>query len=564
MTDNVSVSISADIADLQDQFAEARTTVSDLADELNRLGEQAQTAGEMLDRDATEGASKAFATVAASAREYLEVLAQLTHVDRPSEDPADEMLDARIAVLKSEEKKIQNTLPQSLDGYQVPTKVPIPEVQAPVIDIADPQKAQGQANRAADIARHLTEEIAQSDEQLALKQIAAAQQANNFELQMGEESLEQWKRNAREEADAKLSAELAFLDKKLVADQGNALAFQKDLDQIRAAYQEHDNRLAALDQQYQEKKRQQDQTALQDRIQSDNTEYQDTVSRLNSEITQHQISAQQRREAEVALATSVKQAELAMFDATHQGLVKGTTAWNEAVKQRQAIVDTFNRRVKTADDQLTSEEQQKWTQLGNSIRSSFNSAIDSMLFQGKTFGQAMLTVAQGVVKAFLEMGEKIAEDWIEKQIESIFVTKSAQATSALGQITDNAAVAASGAAAATAAIPIVGPELAPAAAASTFADTMSWASALGLAVGAWEIPQDMRAIIHKGEMVVPRTFAEGLRGARGFGGGDVSMHYAPTINAREPATLSQMLTRESGEMLAWLNRQFRNGALRSA
>jgi hypothetical protein len=43
---------------------------------------------------------------------------------------------------------------------------------------------------------------------------------------------------------------------------------------------------------------------------------------------------------------------------------------------------------------------------------------------------------------------------------------------------------------------------------------------------------------------------------------EMHMNYAPVINAREPATLKQLLVTESSEMLAWLQRQFRNGALR--
>jgi hypothetical protein len=40
------------------------------------------------------------------------------------------------------------------------------------------------------------------------------------------------------------------------------------------------------------------------------------------------------------------------------------------------------------------------------------------------------------------------------------------------------------------------------------------------AVGAWNIPQDMVAQIHAGEMIVPKDIADRLRGGRGFGGTD--------------------------------------------
>ena len=63
-------------------------------------------------------------------------------------------------------------------------------------------------------------------------------------------------------------------------------------------------------------------------------------------------------------------------------------------------------------------------------------------------------------------------------------------------------------------------------------------------------------------MVVPENFAQGFRSAGLPSAADIHMNYAPTIHAREPATLKQLLVTESSEMLAWLRRQFRNGALR--
>jgi hypothetical protein len=99
---------------------------------------------------------------------------------------------------------------------------------------------------------------------------------------------------------------------------------------------------------------------------------------------------------------------------------------------------------------------------------------------------------------------------------------------ALGQISANAAVAASGAYAAIAMIPYVGPALAPAAAATAFAGAESFAGALAVpsfAVGAWSLPGDMIAQLHKGEMIVPAFQAEAMRqGATVGGGGGASLH----------------------------------------
>ena len=74
--------------------------------------------------------------------------------------------------------------------------------------------------------------------------------------------------------------------------------------------------------------------------------------------------------------------------------------------------------------------------------------------------------------------------------------------------------AANAAYSAMAGIPIVGPALGAAAAAAAIATgLMNVGKIVGiqLAVGTPEIPQDMVATVHQGEIVVPKTFAEGLR-----------------------------------------------------
>jgi tape measure domain-containing protein len=72
-------------------------------------------------------------------------------------------------------------------------------------------------------------------------------------------------------------------------------------------------------------------------------------------------------------------------------------------------------------------------------------------------------------------------------------------------------------------IPIIGPALGAAAAAAVVAYGLQQASEVtgaSFAVGAGEIPQDMQAQLHAGEMVIPASFAESIRaGDLSIGGG---------------------------------------------
>jgi hypothetical protein len=83
----------------------------------------------------------------------------------------------------------------------------------------------------------------------------------------------------------------------------------------------------------------------------------------------------------------------------------------------------------------------------------------------------------------------------------------------------NAGVAATGAAAAVAAIPIVGPALAPAAAASTLADLSGFIALASFDVGTSYVPKDGMAMIHRGETILPPPQADVLREALSGRGG---------------------------------------------
>ena len=86
----------------------------------------------------------------------------------------------------------------------------------------------------------------------------------------------------------------------------------------------------------------------------------------------------------------------------------------------------------------------------------------------------------------------------------------------------DAAKAFSGVYASVASIPYVGWILAPVAAAAAFAAVSAYEGMASFDAGAWEVPHDMAASIHQGEMVVPASHAEAMRNAvsasAGFGG----------------------------------------------
>jgi hypothetical protein len=416
--------------------------------------------------------------------------------------------------------------------------------------------------RATALLRTAADEMARGFEQASLKEIAVADDRNDALYRLGKESLDEWRSDAIAQADAKYAAELTFLDRKTAAEKNDAATETRNAEERRVLYETHVLALQKIDERYEGENQARARETLAGAVAADDARLAQSLRALDTEFRTHKITADERWRLEQQLTQAIYGEELKRLDALVATLAQGTKAYDQAMRQRAKIAADFARQAQANTDRLAIEESRKWSALGNSIKSSFNTALDGALFEGKTFSQFMLQVAEGIARAFLQMGETIAENWIATQLANVATTKATQGASALGQISDAAGVAGANAFAATSAIPVVGPELAPAAAAAAVSETLSFASLLSLASGAWELPGDALAVLHRGEMVVPENFARGIRSGGFEGTSDVHMNYAPTIHAREPATLKQLLVTESSEMLAWLQRQFRNGALR--
>jgi hypothetical protein len=196
-----------------------------------------------------------------------------------------------------------------------------------------------------------------------------------------------------------------------------------------------------------------------------------------------------------------------------------------------------------------------------------------MLLSETEFAFEEAKLSKGVLVHLLGEGSKTAATvtgaGIRTGAETAAAATSMGVSTAMGsaQIANDAKKAAAGAYSAVSEIPVVGPVLAPIAAGAAFVAVMAFNTLTGLDVGAWNVPRDMPAFIHKGESVIPKNFAEGLR-ERGAltnntsGNSTATFHYRPTINAPASKSLEQMLSDDGRMLRAWFNAQVRNGALK--
>lgn len=177
--------------------------------------------------------------------------------------------------------------------------------------------------------------------------------------------------------------------------------------------------------------------------------------------------------------------------------------------------------------QVQADAAGKGGQLGNAfgnMAGQFNQALASMATSGKSFGQTMTGIWNGLRSTVSSNISKMLTDMLRASI--------AERSMTLGKIGADAAKAASGAYSAMAGIPYVGPILAPIAAGVAFAAVMAFGSGIKSAKGGYDIPAGLNPVmqLHAEEMVLPAEHANTIRklSEGGSAGGDVTVNLQGT------------------------------------
>ncbi|MDY7537679.1 hypothetical protein QN372_00820 [Undibacterium sp. RTI2.1] len=202
------------------------------------------------------------------------------------------------------------------------------------------------------------------------------------------------------------------------------------------------------------------------------------------------------------------------------------------------------------------QEQNKYTtEMYGNIQSGMQSVIAQTLQGTLTLKGMMLGVFQAVTNAIIDMLAKQAAEYGM----NLILERLLGSTNAVSQVTANAAVAGSAAFASTAAIPIIGPGLAPAAALAAQAGAMSFAPIAASAMGGYDIPANLNPVVqtHAREMILPSKHADVIRNMADNGGGSSSaMHF--NITAMDAQSVKRLLMNEGGALVSSLKAQARN------
>lgn len=220
-----------------------------------------------------------------------------------------------------------------------------------------------------------------------------------------------------------------------------------------------------------------------------------------------------------------------------------------------------------------------YDKLFSGITSAFDTSITGMIMGTTTLQKAMQKITQSILAEFVSMGVKKLTHWLSTELAMTAATQagaSARGSSefaalmkgiatrvanAISSITTDAGKAGAAAYASTAEIPIIGPELAPGAAAAAIATVQSMVGFVAFEKGG-NVPADMFAMLHKDEMVLPAGLANRVRGMPDEGGGAIHFTYNPVINAIDRRGVETVLKQHGdviGDILLNQMRKMRTG-----
>ncbi len=254
----------------------------------------------------------------------------------------------------------------------------------------------------------------------------------------------------------------------------------------------------------------------------------------------------EKQKEEIAIEASFDK-ELALYNRQSKAYQKMKDDELRAEQKFQNELDKLRLQKQQADDKADKKFTDDFVKSLQQVNSAFTKSFTDMLAGSRTWQQGFQSIARSAFASFIQYTLQAGEKYIATEILKAAASKSgalasaaawlvsllegttASKADAIGQIAADAAVAGAGAYAAIAAIPYVGPALAPAAAATAYAGAISYEGLVGAEAGAWSVKEGAYHL-HDDEAVLPKGQAEKFRenaanNALGGGGGSSHVHF---------------------------------------
>lgn len=308
--------------------------------------------------------------------------------------------------------------------------------------------------------------------------------------------------------------------------------------------------------------RQQQMSELQAQLKDSEAAVAAKRTEAQQELSEHTITAQQA----LAIEQSANQQALddyAQFLAAKVALDQGNVqALNKDAQDWVAFQRQITKQMATDQEQTSKQIQQQWMDTFRPITQAFDQSITGMIQGTKTISQTWKSMLADLLMSEIRSGVQRLARWTATELAKTAATNAGNASRiASNEAADRTGMAQEGAMSekeimnsaytagakayqAVVGIPIVGPVLAPVAAATAFAGVMAFDN-ISSAAGGWErVPyDDAPALLHRNEMVLPSTLADRVRGMTEpamASGGNQNIH----IHANDARSFGQLLQRD--------------------
>ena len=307
-----------------------------------------------------------------------------------------------------------------------------------------------------------------------------------------------------------------------------------------------------------------------------------TDKELDAFFNHQSVSAEQSDNKRTSIVRSgARQREVISLQ-SHQNMVKTDKEvaldWEQMMKLMtqdtktqgnviSGLLADIPKKLPPALAKANTQTRQLMQSISQNIANSFTTAIHGMISGTETLTTAFKKMGQQMLSSLESVLEKMLSQWLQHHImellihtqtkqEEVGVEEAASAEKQTISMRDHmqqvlmlAKQTAISAWNALSKIPVIGPALGAAAAASTFAAVMAFGSITSAAGGFYEVDRDQLAMIHKNEMVLPAGIAERLRstidGSGGMSGSGVSVNVYHNVNAIDAASFKDTIKQHS-------------------
>lgn len=197
----------------------------------------------------------------------------------------------------------------------------------------------------------------------------------------------------------------------------------------------------------------------------------------------------------------------------------GTAAYQRAENEAIGVVTEANAKIKELDNKAVAEKRAQWDAMMKPVTDAMDKSVNGVIAGTTTIKKAFADLAQSIV---LEITNKIIKQGINKMMDALFAQQSAGGASGGGGIGGGI-------------MSIIGSMMGGGGGIPSFA------------VGAWNLPGDTLAMVHKGETIIPAAQAEKFRSGQFGGAMNVSNQFIMS-GAPDRATQDQIAVMAAASM----------------